>query len=119
MVLALGCERCAELALASGTPQKYDHHPCDAKCQLTAEVLFHQCQSHINSGRHARRGVAVSVLHINGIRIHPNPRIVPRELITPVPMRCGAPAFQESGAGKDQRTSTDRSEAARTRALLL
>ena len=30
----LGCERCAELALAARTPQKYDHNPRNAKCTL-------------------------------------------------------------------------------------
>src|SRR5580700_4360099 len=117
MVLALGCERYAELALASRTPQEYDHHPCDAECKLTPEILFHQRQGHIDASSHARRGIAVSVLHINGIWIHCNPRIVLRKLTAPVPMRCGTATFQQPGLCKNQCTSTNRSEPARTRTL--
>src|SRR5580698_8598399 len=119
MVLTLSCERRAELALASRTPQEYDHHPCDAKCKLTPEILFHQRQTHIDASSHARRGIAVSVLHINGIWIDCNPRIVLGKLIAPVPMGSGTAAFQQSCLGKDQRTRANRSETACPGALLL
>jgi carbonic anhydrase len=42
---------------------------------------------------------------LNWIWIHPNPRIVLRKLIAPVPMRCGTATFQQPSLCKDQCTS--------------
>ena len=97
----------AELRLASRPLEEDDHPLGHGQGHATAEVLLHQRQHEIQARRGAGRCIDPAVPNVDGIRLHPDARKAPRQLVAKGPVRRRTAALQEPRLGQDERSRTE------------
>ena len=90
----LSRERCAELRLAAGAPQKYHHHARDLERNRRSQIFFHQSEREINTRRDASGRINVLVSNIDRMRVYLYQRMLLNKLTAPVPMGSRGPSVE-------------------------
>jgi hypothetical protein len=101
--------------LSPGSPQEEHQLACHRVRDGTATIFLHPREREINAGGDAGGGVDVPVFDPEWRGLHFNARIALRKLASKAPMRSRPLAVQQSGAGEQGCTNTDRAEAAQSR----
>ncbi len=98
----------AELGLVARTPQKDDQMPGDGQREVPAEVLLHQGQREVDTGRHARGGGQVAVPYVDRLGFHVHRGEPLGEGAAEHPVGRRAAAVQQPGLGQQQRSAAHR-----------
>ncbi len=103
----------AELRLPAGALEEDDELACDGERNIASEIVFHQRQCQIDSGRHAGGGPDAAVLNEDRVGIEPDLGEAFPELAAALPVRDRTSAVQQPGAGQQKGTAADRSRSSR------
>src|SRR6218665_3122550 len=99
------------LSLSAVAPRWDDASACDVVRDSATVVHSDELQTQVYAGGCPGGCEDPSALHVEHISLHLNGRVGRYEMLSPIPMRCGATPVEQTGCSKHIRSQTNGHEA--------